>query len=143
MLKYDNFSVYRLNKSNAAKIYNDVGRDYNKILIEPAAASAIRGLTSESDAKSLYSSDRNTIQNALLDELQAKLVHQGIIIEDVLLRDIELPAELTKSIELKAQAEQDAERMEFVLEKERLEAQRKAIEAQGVADFQRIVSEGE
>jgi len=111
-------------------------------LIKPEAASAIRGLTSESDAKALYTSGRNAIQDAVKDELRGKLSRQGIIIDDVLLKDIVLPDELTKSIELKAQAEQDAARMEFVLTKERLEAQRKAIEAQGVADFQRIVSVG-
>merc|ERR1711983_665798 len=64
------------------------------------------------------------------------------IIEDVLLKDIILPDELTKSIELKAKAEQDSARMEFILTKEKQEAQRKAIEAQGIADFQKIVSQG-
>ena len=67
---------------------------------------------------------------------------RGIIVEDVLLKDVELPSELSKSIELKAKAEQDAARMEFVLQKERQEADRKSIEAEGIAAFQRIVSEG-
>ena len=82
------------------------------------------------------------MQTTLKTELTAKLSTQGIIIEDVLLKDIKLPAELSKAIELKAQAGQDAARMEFVLQKERQEAERKAIEAKGIADFQRIVSEG-
>lgn len=82
------------------------------------------------------------MQTTLKKELKEKLTPRGIIIEDVLLKDIKLPAELTKAIELKAQAEQEAIRMEFVLQKEKQEAERKAIEAQGIASFQKIVSEG-
>lgn len=135
-------SLYRLDANEAAKVYTEVGVNYSKVVIEPESASAIRGLTSESDAKALYTSGRNAIQNALKDELQKALGTRGIIVEDVLLKDIELPLQLTQSIELKAQAEQDAKRMEFVLQKEEQEAQRKAIEAKGIAEFQRIVSEG-
>ncbi len=99
-------------------------------------------MTSESEAKALYTSGRTTIQDSLKDELRQKLQPRGIIIEDVLLKDVTLPTQLAKAIELKAQAEQDAIRMEFVLQKERQEAERKAIEAKGISDFQRIVSEG-
>ena len=96
----------------------------------------------ESDAKALYSSGRNAIQDAVREELDSKLAKRGIVIEQVMLKDLKLPASLTQAIELKAQAEQESGRMEFVLSKERQEAERKAIEAQGVADFQRIVSDG-
>ena len=82
------------------------------------------------------------IQDTHKAELTEKLSSRGIIIEDVLLKDTQLPEQLSKSIELKVQAEQEAARMEFVLQKERQEAERKAIEAKGIADFQRIVSEG-
>ena len=90
----------------------------------------------------LYSSGRTMIQDTRKAELTEKLSSRGIIIEDVLLKDIQLPEQLSKSIELKVQAEQEAARMEFVLQKERQEAERKGIEAKGIADFQRIVSEG-
>jgi regulator of protease activity HflC (stomatin/prohibitin superfamily) len=126
----------------AAEIYREVGEDYKNLLLAPEASSAIRGMTAESDAKALYSNGRNIMQTQLRDELKTKLEPRGIIIEDVLLKDIVLPVELAKAIELKAQAEQDSARMEFVLQKEKQEAQRKAIEAQGIADFQRIVSTG-
>ena len=96
----------------------------------------------ESDAKALYSSGRHQIQDAVREELDKTLGAQGIIIESVMLKDLELPESLSKAIELKAQAEQESARMEFVLAKERQEAERKAIEAKGIADFQKIVSEG-
>lgn len=138
----DTAVLFRLDPSRAADLYREVGPNYQDVLLEPEAASAVRGLTSEYDAKALYSSGRTTIQDALHKELMTKLEPRGILVEDVLLKDLILPAQLTKSIEEKAQAEQEAARMEFVLLKEQQEAQRKAIEAGGIADFQRIVSEG-
>merc|ERR1712217_762873 len=87
-------------------------------------------------------SGRSEIQRKLKAEMSAVLGPRGIVLEDVLLKAIVLPNQLTHSIEQKAQAEQDAARMEFVLQKERQEAERKSIEAKGIAQFQQIVSEG-
>lgn len=134
--------LYRIDPKMAGQLYQNVGVDYQKVLIEPEAASVIRGLTSESDAKALYSSGRHKIQDAVKVELDERLGRNGIIIENVMLKDLKLPESLSKSIELKAQAEQESARMEFILTREKQEAERKAIEAQGIADFQRIVSEG-
>ena len=141
-VELDTAVLYRLDASKAADLYRQVGSNYVSVLLQPEAQSAVRGLTSESEAKALYSSGRNIIQDALKEELQLKLGPRGIVIEDVLLKDIGLPSQLSKAIEMKVQAEQEAARMEFVLQKEQQEAQRKAIEAGGIADFQRIVSEG-
>mmetsp|Transcript_47853 Transcript_47853/g.116440 ORF Transcript_47853/g.116440 Transcript_47853/m.116440 type:complete len:324 (+) Transcript_47853:138-1109(+) len=138
----DTAILFRVDGTLIEKLYSEVGLDYIKIIIEPEAASAVRGLTSEKEAKALYSSGRNMIQDTVKEELKMKLGPRGIIIEDVLLKDIQLPSELTRSIEEKVQAEQEAIRMEFVLQKESQEAKRKSIEAQGVANFQQIVSEG-
>eukprot|EP00545_Synedropsis_sp_CCMP1620_P006120 CAMPEP_0119022858 /NCGR_PEP_ID=MMETSP1176-20130426/28861_1 /TAXON_ID=265551 /ORGANISM="Synedropsis recta cf, Strain CCMP1620" /LENGTH=250 /DNA_ID=CAMNT_0006977805 /DNA_START=69 /DNA_END=821 /DNA_ORIENTATION=- len=134
--------LYRIDSTKAGELYRTIGVNYSKVLIEPEAASAIRGLTSESDAKALYTAGRSAIQESIKEDLIKSLGPRGIIVEDVLLRDIKLPAELSKSIELKAKAEQDAARMEFVLQKESQEAERKTIEAKGIADFQLIVSAG-
>jgi len=141
-VRLDTAILYRLDVSHGGTLYTNVGTNYREVLIEPEAASAIRGLTSESDAKALYTSGRNVMQEALKEELITSLGPRGIIIEDVLLKDVELPEELSKSIELKAKAEQDAFRMQFVLQKETQEADRKAIEAKGIATFQDIVSQG-
>merc|ERR1712023_624204 len=119
-----------------------VGEDYDKVVILPELSSAVRGLTSEVNAKALYTSGRSEIRDKLVEELNTKLTPRGIILEDVLLKAIKLPAALSASIEAKTQAEQEAQRMEFVLQTEKQEASRKAIEAGGIAEFQRIVSEG-
>merc|ERR1712072_946346 len=93
-------------------------------------------------AKALYTSGREVIRGKLAAELESKLKPRGITIEDVLLKGIKLPTLLTDAIELKAQAEQESARMEFVLTKEKQEADRKSLEASGISAFQRIVSEG-
>mmetsp|Transcript_39526 Transcript_39526/g.72406 ORF Transcript_39526/g.72406 Transcript_39526/m.72406 type:complete len:317 (-) Transcript_39526:112-1062(-) len=134
--------LYRIDPKMAGHLYQNVGLDYASVLIKPEAASVIRGFTSESDAKALYSSGRHKIQDAVKEELDKTLRKKGIIIENVMLKDLKLPESLSESIELKAQAEQESGRMEFVLTREKQEAERKAIEAQGIADFQRIVSQG-
>merc|ERR1712151_1433734 len=85
---------------------------------------------------------RGMLQNNLTVSMEETLAPRGIIVEQVLLRSVLLPSQLKASIEAKAQAEQDAKRMEFVLQKEKQEADRKTIEATGIAEFQRIVTEG-
>lgn len=142
-VELDTSVLYRITPNSAKDIYATIGSEYEKTIVIPEVSSVVRGLTSESDAKALYSGGgRNLIQNALKENLSERLEGRGIVIEDVLLKNLKLPTELTNSIELKAKAEQDSSRMEFVLAKERQEAERKAVEAQGIADFQRIVSDG-
>lgn len=131
---------YHLDKESADDVYRDVGKDYASRLVAPAASSIIRSLTAEVEAKALYTSGRDEIQQSMNDALKDELQDSGIIIEQVYLQGVVLPAQLQNSIEQKAQAEQDNERMKFQLEQEQLEAERKAIEAQGIADFQSIVS---
>lgn len=141
-VELDTAVLFHLDVEKAADLYKKVGTSYIRTLIEPEAASAIRGLTSESDAKALYTSGRTRIQDAVKAELVVKLQPQGIVITDVLLKGIKLPDEVTKAIEEKSKAQQEAARMDYVLEKEKKEAQRKVIEAKGIADFQRVVSQG-
>jgi len=134
--------LFRITPSRARDIYLGLGADFVSVIIQPELSSAVRGLTSEADAKALYTSGRLELQKKLKAELTSVLAPRGIELEDVLLKAVTLPSQLTHSIEQKAQAEQDSARMEFILTKERQEADRKAIEAKGIADFQRIVSEG-
>ena len=107
-----------------------------------SSRSAIRTATSAHNANALYTGAREEVAKQVQKELEERLGPRGIIIESVLLRDIQLPLMLKQSIEGKQQAEQDALRMTFVLQKEKQEAERKRIEAQGIADFQRIVAQG-
>jgi prohibitin 1 len=102
----------------------------------------MRAVTSAHTANALYSEAREQVAQQMVEQLKRALEPRGIIVENVLLRDIKLPDTLKQAIEAKQQAEQDAQRMQFVLQKERQEAERKRIEAQGVSDFQRIVTQG-
>lgn len=141
-VQLDTAILYKIDPTKAADLYRDVGENYSNVVLSPEAASAVRGLTSESDAKALYSSGRSLIQDSVKTELVAKLAPRGIIIQDVLLKDLVLPAQLRAAIEAKVKAEQESVQMQFVLQKETQEAERKAIEAGGIASFQKIVSEG-
>lgn len=99
-------------------------------------------VTASNAASSLYSDARETIARQILTDLQTQVQPRGIVIENVLLRDLQLPDTLKQAIEAKQQAQQEAQRMEFVLQRERQEAERKRVEAQGIKDFQNIVTEG-
>src|SRR6185436_16893528 len=104
--------------------------------------SAIRAITAGNTAASLYSDARETIAKQILDDVARQVAPRGVIVENVLLRDLQLPDTLKRAIEAKQQAQQEAQRMEFVLQRERQEAERKRVEAEGIKDFQHIVTEG-
>jgi prohibitin 1 len=112
------------------------------VLLVPNFRSAIRAVTAAHTASALYSDGREGIASRILSDLQQQVQPRGIVIENVLLRDLQLPESLKNAIEAKQQAEQEAQRMEFVLQKERQEAERKRVEAGGIKDFQNIVTQG-
>ena len=142
IITLDTSLLFRLDPTMAAEIYKKVGPGYLDVVVEPTLRSAIRTATSAHNANALYTGAREEVAKQVQKELEERLGPRGIIIESVLLRDIQLPQMLKQSIEGKQQAEQDALRMTFVLQKEKQEAERKRIEAQGIADFQRIVAQG-
>ena len=134
--------LYRLQPDLAADVFQKIGTGYEEVLLIPNFRSAIRSVTAANTASALYSDAREEIAGRILADLQQQMQPRGIVIENVLLRDLQLPDSLKSAIEAKQQAQQDAQRMEFVLQKERQEAERKRMEAQGIKDFQNIVSEG-
>lgn len=142
IVSLDTSLLFRLDTSRAADVFQKIGPRYVEVVVEPNLRSTIRAITGANSANALYSSGRNEVQNAIKDELTGVLGARGIVVEDVLLRDVQLPEMLRSSIEQKQQAEQESLRMGFILEKEAKEAERKRIEAQGISDFQRIVSQG-
>ena len=134
--------LFRLDPARAPDIYKTIGPNYQEIAVEPQIRSAIREVTATYEAKALYSAERDKIASETF-QLFAKMSQgRGIIAEAVLLRKIGLPAVVANAIQEKLKREQEAEQMKFVLQKEQQEAERKRIEAQGVADFQRIVASG-
>lgn len=134
--------LFRLDPDNANIIYKTVGPNYAEIILMPQFRSVVRGVTARYQAKALYTASREKLAGEIMDELEGLVGPRGITIETAALRQIILPERLTKSIEEKLQAEQESQRMAFVLKKEKQEAERKRIEAKGIKDFQTIVSEG-
>jgi prohibitin 1 len=142
IIALDTSLLFHLDRNKAAQVFQSVGRDYVDKIVEPSLRAAIRQATSAHSANALYTNAREIVARQIQDELTAQLAPRGVVVESVLLRDIQLPPMLKSSIEAKQQAEQDALRMNFILQKEKQEAERKRIEAQGIADFQRIVAQG-
>src|SRR6266567_4410959 len=142
VINLDTSLIYHLNPEKAAEVYQKIGPNYVQVLIEPNLRSSIREATASHSANALYSGEREMVAKQIVAQLSGLLGDRGIIVESILLRDIQLPNTLRASIELKQQAEQEALAMSFRLQKEKQEAERKRIEAQGISDFQRIVAQG-
>jgi prohibitin 1 len=134
--------LYHVNPEVAAQLYQQVGPNYDQVVLMPPFRSAIRGVTVQHEAKDLYTSGREMIASQIANDLTKSMADRGLILEQVLLRRITLPQMVEGAINEKLAAEQQAQRMQFVLAKETQEAERKRIEAKGVQDFQNIVSQG-
>ena len=142
VLTLDTSLIFHLDHNRAAQIYQVVGADYREKIVENNLRSSIRGVTSKHSANALYTGEREMVAKQIYDQLVSELNQRGLTVENVLLRDIQLPATLKAAIEAKQQAEQESLAINFRLQKETQEAQRKRIEAAGVRDFQQIVAQG-
>jgi len=142
VMNLDTSLIYHLDPAKAADVYQKIGPGYETVLIEPNLRAAIREATASHTANALYTGEREMVAKQIHDQLTSILENRGFLVESILLRDIQLPQTLKASIEAKQQAEQDALAMNFKLQKETQEAQRKRIEAQGIRDFQQIVAQG-
>ena len=142
MMNLDTSLIYHLNPDRAAEVFQKIGANYENVVVEPTLRAAIREATSSHTANALYTGERELVGKQIYDQLTSELNRRGLVVENVLLRDIQLPATLKAAIEAKQQAEQESLAMNFRLQKETQEAQRKRIEAQGVRDFQQIVAQG-
>jgi regulator of protease activity HflC (stomatin/prohibitin superfamily) len=142
MMALDTSLIFHLNPDRAAEVFQKIGSDYEDKVVENQLRSAIREATASHTANALYTGEREMVAKQIQDRISEDLGKRGITVEAVLLRDIQLPATLKASIEAKQQAEQEALAMNFRLQKETQEAQRKRIEAAGVRDFQQIVAQG-
>ncbi len=142
MMSLDTSLIYHLNPDHAADVFQRIGADYENVVVEPTLRSAIREATASHTANALYTGEREMVGKQIYDQVTAQLNLRGLSVENVLLRDIQLPATLKAAIEAKQQAEQESLAMNFRLQKETQEAQRKRIEAAGVRDFQQIVAQG-
>jgi prohibitin 1 len=136
-------AIYRLNPDSAARVYKTVsGGDYETIILIPQFRSICRAVTASFQASALYSTERERLGASIQDELAKTVSQRGVTIEYTPIRNVALPSQLTEAIEQKQRADQESQRMEFILTKEKQEADRKRIEAKGIADFQAIVAAG-
>jgi prohibitin 1 len=134
--------LYHLMPNKADQVYRDLGPKFEEIVVKPQFRAAIRDNTVKHESKDLYTSGREVITQEIYKELVGDLKPRGIAVEKILLRRIQLPQLVVEAINSKLAADQEAQRMQFVLAKERQEAERKRIEAQGIQDFQKIVAQG-
>ena len=141
-VQLDVTTLFHLDPEKAAEIYKSVGADYVTIILVPQFRSVCRGVTANYEAKALYTAQRELLSKAIQVELNSLVNERGIIIESAPLRRVVLPKKVTDAIEDKLKAEQESQRMEWVLTKEKQEAERKRIEAKGISDFQNIVAKG-
>jgi len=134
--------LYRVTPSKTPFILQNLGTDYVEKIVRPIARTAIRDNAVSYEAVALYSTKRQEFQDKIFRTISNSFAKNGIELQQVLVRNISLPTSVKASIESKINAEQDAQKMQFVLQKERQEADRKRVEAQGIADYQKILSTG-
>jgi len=134
--------LYRISPGEAPKILKEIGVNYTDKIVRPVTRTRIRDNAVYYDAVALYSTKRNEFQERIFKSIEADFKSRGLILEQLLIRNINLPASVKATIESKINAEQEAQKMTFVLQKEKQEAERKRVEAQGIADYQKIVATG-
>ena len=134
--------LYRITPNDAPKIFKQIGVNYTDKIVRPVTRTRIRDNAVYYDAVALYSTKRNEFQQRIFKSIEEDFKARGLVLEQLLIRNINLPVSVKASIESKINAEQDAQKMTFVLQKEKQEAERKRVEAQGIADYQRIISMG-
>jgi regulator of protease activity HflC (stomatin/prohibitin superfamily) len=133
--------LYRLIPSEAPRMVRETGVDYRDKIVRPISRTRIRDNAVYYEAISLYSTKRDEFQNRIFNAIETDFKRRGLLLENLLVRNITLPASVKNVIEQKIQAEQEAQKMQFVLQKERQEAERKRVEAQGISDYQRIINQ--
>lgn len=134
--------LYSIEKQQVPFILEDVGENYERVLILNVFRSAAADVTAQYMAKDMHSGMRSAIENNIKDRMHESLRDRGFVVERVLMKSIELPTELSRAIERKLKAEQEAQQMEYVLDREKQEAERRRIEAEGTRDAQKILAEG-
>jgi regulator of protease activity HflC (stomatin/prohibitin superfamily) len=134
--------LYHVNKPDAPRIIREIGKDYEDVIVRPITRTKIRDNAVFYAAVDLYSTKREEFQARIFKDIDSVFRQRGLTLEQLLIRNIALPESVKKTIEEKINAEQEAQKMQFVLQKEKQEAERKRVEAQGIADYQRILSLG-
>lgn len=134
--------LYRLVPSETPRLIKEIGDDYKDKIVRPISRTKIRDNAVYYQAIELYSTKRDEFQNRIFSSIDSDFKTRGLMLEQLLVRNITLPQSVRSTIEQKINAEQEAQKMQFILQKEKQEAERKRVEAQGIADYQRIINQG-
>jgi len=134
--------LFRLTEADAPRLVKETGVNYVDKIVRPLTRTKIRDNSVYYDAISLYSTRRDEFQNRIFKSIEEDFRKRGLFLEQLLVRNITLPQSVKATIEGKINAEQEAQKMQFILQKEKQEAERKRVEAQGIADYQRIINQG-
>ncbi len=134
--------LYNINPREAPELLRNIGVNYEENVILPVFRSAVADVSANYLAKDMHTGERSSIENSIKERMDTYLIEKGIRVEAVLLKSIQLPQSLSRAIEDKLEAEQQAERMNFVLTQSEREAEQKRIEAKGIRDAQLIIAEG-
>lgn len=134
--------LYRVLPNEAPRILKEIGADYKNTIVRPITRTKIRDNAVYYDAVALYSTKRDEFQSRIFKGIETDFKSRGLVLEQLLVRNITLPQSVKITIESKINAEQEAQKMQFVLQKEKQEAERKRVEAQGIADYQKIINTG-
>lgn len=134
--------LYKVLPTEAPRILKEIGSDYRNTIVRPICRTKIRDNAVYYDAVALYSTKRDEFQQRIFNTIEKDFKSRGLVLEQLLVRNLTLPQSVKTTIESKINAEQDAQKMTFVLQKEKQEAERKRVEAQGIADYQKILSTG-
>ena len=134
--------LFRIIPSEAPRVLREIGEDYKDKVVRPITRTMIRDNAVYYDAVALYSLKRNEFQQRIYQDIEKNFKKRGLVLEQLLIRNIKLPTSVKTTIESKINAEHDEQKMQFVLQKEKQEAERKRVEAQGIADYQKILSTG-
>ncbi len=141
-IKVDVSILYRPLADKIDSLQVDIGPDYYDVAVAPTIRGIAREVAGRYKPEEIYSTKREELSSQVLSLLQEAMNSKHIVVENVLIRDVEIPAKISEAINFKLTADQEAQKMQFTIQKEKLEAERKRIEAQGIADFQKIVSAG-
>lgn len=139
-VRIDMTVLYKIIPEKAPDILRNLGTAYKEVVVRPITRTKIRDFAAYYDAVSLYSTKRDEFQQRLFKAIDDEFRNRGLLLDQVLVRNIDLPESVKAAIEAKINAEQESQKMRFVLDKERQEADRKRVEAQGIADYQRLLT---
>ena len=134
--------LYRIMPDKADVIRQTIGKEgqYQEIVIRPTVRNSVREIISKYNAMDIYGENRATVEDEMYEAMVTQLQLRNIVVEKLLIRDVGLPEELARAIEAKKTSEQEALRMEYVLDKEKLEKERKIIEAEGISGANEIIA---